>query len=361
MTKIPHIQEIFEHVEFSRRSLIQSLALGGAVLAAGAGVASIASAENIPVSSGGKKVKVGIPLTYGPFNQPWRRGMGTMVKTVLDNGGEVVTIRGEPTKQSELDAMRQLLDRGIDVLCMGNYATESETAYIAEDAHRRGIKTVGFQVTVKDSPSVVEDTWGLATALGYFVQNALKRQGNIVQTAEDKGFFQPFDMEAAQLEMMTSFEPRMKVLPFMSGSTSGSDQISKGRENVLSLLQANPDPASINAIISWWWPLSIGAVQGLNQMNRTNIMIANHYFSEQLLEEMARPESPIAFSTDTPWDIVGEKTAQLALALGRGENVPNDVFRTPVRAITRDQAAETLAKLRKDDAEAIAILKQYGG
>jgi hypothetical protein len=361
MPKETKLEEVQEFVEFTRRTVLRGLVAGGAMVAGAGGLIGAAHADEIPTSDPSKKVKVGIPLTYGPFNQPWRRGMGKMVKTVLENGGEVVTIRGEPTKQSELDAMRQLLDRGIDVLCMGNYATESETAYIAEAAHEKGIRTVGFQVTVKDSPSVVEDTWGLATALGYFVQNKLQRQGTIVQTAEDKGFFQPFDMEGAMLDLMTSFEPRMKMLPFMSGSTSGNDQISKGRENVLSLLQANPEPGSVNAIVSWWWPLTIGAVQALQQMGRSEVFIANHYFSEQLLEEMSRPESPILFSTDTPWDIVGEKTAQLALALARGETVPNDVFRTPVRAITREEAAGALAKLRADDAEAIAILKDYGG
>ena len=37
-------------------------------------------------------------------------------------------------------------DRGIDVLVLGIYSQESETAYIVEEAHRRGIKTVGFMV-----------------------------------------------------------------------------------------------------------------------------------------------------------------------------------------------------------------------
>ncbi|TIN53617.1 MAG: hypothetical protein E5Y29_32660, partial [Mesorhizobium sp.] len=69
-------------------------------------------------------------------------------------------IRGEPTKPSEQSAERALLDRGIDALVMGIYSQESETAYIADEAHKRGIKTVGFTIPVKNSPAVMDDVWG---------------------------------------------------------------------------------------------------------------------------------------------------------------------------------------------------------
>ena len=145
--------ESLEFARTSRRSLLATAgtALGAAALA---GLPQFAAADEVPAAgAGGKKVRVGVPLTYGPFNQPWRRGCWQLVKTVLDSGGEVVTVRGQPTKQSEQEAERALLDRGIDVLCLGIYSLESETAYIADEAHKRGIKTVGFAVTVKEFAS----------------------------------------------------------------------------------------------------------------------------------------------------------------------------------------------------------------
>lgn len=354
------IEEAKEYAEFSRRQFLAAGTAAGTLAATGA-FAGSASASEIQVAQSGKKVRVGIPLTYGPFNQPWRRGCWQLVKTVLDMGGEPVTIRGEPTKASEQEAERQLLDRDIDVLCMGIYSLESETAYIADDAKARGIPTVGFAVPVKDSPAVVEDTWATATTLGYYVQNDMQRRGTLVQTAEDKGFYTPFDMEADMLDLMTRYEPRMEMLPFMPGSVSTQDQISKGRENVLSLLQANPEPGSIDGIISWWWPLTIGAGQALRQMNREDVTIYNHYFSDQLLGEMAAGTFPIVFSTDVPWHTLGKKTAELAMAIGRGEDVAPNVYRVPVTAITQEEAAEALAEVQEMDKQAIALLKEYGG
>lgn len=349
-----------EFAEFSRRDMLKMAAAAGMTAAAGSLIGS-ARAEDIDVAKGGKKVRVGIPLTYGPFNQPWRRGCWQLVQSVLDMGCEPVTIRGEPTKQSEQEAMRGLMDRNIDVLVVGIYSLEPETEYIVDEAVKRGIKTVGFAVPAKGSAAVVEDTWATAMTLGYYVQNVLQRKGTLVQTAEDKGFYTPFDMEAEMLDVMTKYEPNMKMLPFMPGTVSTQDQISKGRENVLSLLQANPEPGSVSGIISWWWPLTTGAGQALKQQNRNDVRLFNHYFSNQLLQEMVAKTYPIEFSTDVPWHTMGKKTAELAVALGRGENVPSNVYRVPVTAILQEEAKAALAEVEEMDKKAIALLGQYGG
>lgn len=351
--------EAVEYGKTSRRSMLAGM--GGVVGAALAGFPQVANAEDVKPSAGGKKVRVGVPLTYGPFNQPWRRGCWQLVKTVIDAGSEVVTIRGEPTKPSEQSAERALLDRGIDVLCMGIYSLESETAYIADEAHKRGIKTVGFAITVKDSPAVMEDTWATAMTLGYFAQNAVNRQGVFAQTAEQRGYYTPFDMEVDMFELMTKYEPRMKTLPFIDGGQGTSDEISVGRQNMLSLLQAHPEPGSLTGFVSWWWPFTLGAGQAMKQMNRSDIALFNHYFSNQFLEAWVNKQVPVLFSTDVPWHLIGKKTGELALSLGRGEDVPNHVYRVPVVAKTPDQAAEALAEVQEMDKQAIALLKQYGG
>ncbi len=352
--------EALEYASFSRRSFMAAAGAFGAG-AAGLGMARYASASDIQVAQSGRKVRVGIPLNYGPFNQPWRRGCWQLVKTVLELGGEPVTIRGEPSKQSEQDAERALLDRDIDVLCLGIYSQESETAYIVDEAKSRGVKTIGFAVPVKESPAVVEDSFATGITLGYYVQNVLQRQGTLVQTAEDKGFYTPFDMEADMVDLMTRYEPRMKMLPFLPGSVSTQDQISKGRENALSLLEANPQPGSINAFISWWWPLTLGAGQAISQLGRDDVRIYNHYFSDQLLQAMVAKAAPIDFSTDVPWHLIGQKTGELAMALGRGEHVDPYMYHVPVTAIVQEEAAQALAEVQEMDAAAIALLKEYGG
>jgi len=339
----------------SRRAVLGGIGAGVAV-AAGTGLftPSIVRAQ-------GTKVRVGLGLNYGPFNQPWRRGCWKIAQTVVEGGGELVTVRGEPSKNSEQASALALLDRDINVLVLGIYSLESETAYIVEEAHKRGIKTVGFVVTAKDSPAVSENTWATAMTIGYHMQNMLGRQGTIAQTAEARGFYTPFDMEADMLSLMTSYEPRMKMLPFISGSVSTDDQISKGRDNMLALLQANPEPGSIAAFMSWWWPLTIGAAQAMQQMGREDIKLYNHYTSDQLLSGMASGDVPVVFSTDVPYHIIGERVGKLALELGRGAEVPNYTDYAPVVTILPDQAAKFRDEVRAMDESAIAYLKPFGG
>lgn len=357
-----------------RRGLLKLAAAGGigaslmAALPKTASAAEATAAEAampswIPqVTPGGKKVRIGLPLGYGPYNQPWRRGCWRAIKKILELGAEPVTMRGQPSKKSEQEMERALLDRNIDALIMGIYSTEEETAFIARDAHRRHIKTVGFAVNVVDSPAVIEDSFGTSLKLGYYVQDALQRQGTVVQTAENPGFYLPFDMEVALMDLIVKYSPKMKMLPFLPGGVSTEDETAISRKNVTALLQAHPKKGSINAFVSWWWPDTLGAAQAIKRMNRTEIKVFNHYFSNQFLSDWASGQYEIAASTDTPWTDMGDAVAQIAVAMARGENVPPRTYHVPVRFITtREEAGQWLAQLKDWDKQAIDLLKQYGG
>jgi len=97
------------------------------------------------------------------------------------------------------------------------------------------------------------------------------------------------------------------------------------------------------------------------QQNRTDVRLFNHYFSDQLLKDMAAKTYPIEFSTDVPWHLLGKKTGELAIALARGEKVEPIQYRVPVTAIVQEEAAAALAEVQKMDKQAIALLGQYGG
>ena len=308
-----------------------------------------------------KKVRIGIPLTYGPLNQPWRRGAGMLVKKVLEMGAEPVTFRGEPTKASERNAEEQLLTRGIDALVMGIYQTQLESKATAQRAQSRGIPTVGFATYVYNSPAVVEDQFGTALKLGNWVLDKLQRRGTVVQTAENPGFYQPFDIEVSMLNLMVKWQPQMTMLPFLPGGVSTQNERQLSRQNVTSLLSAHPQKGSVNAIVSWWWPDSLGAADALRQTGRTEIIIANHYFSNELLTYMSQPNSLILASTDTPWHILGTKTAELAVRMARGERIPPTTSFVPVTFIEKKDAARTLADVKRMDSEVIALLRHYGG
>ena len=103
----------------------------------------------------------------------------------------------------------------------------------------------------------------------------------------------------------------------------------------------------MNAIVSWWWPDSLGAADALRQTGRTEIIIANHYFSNELLTYMSQPNSLILASTDTPWHILGTKTGELAVRMARGERIPPTTYFVPVTSIEKKDAARTLADVKR--------------
>jgi ABC-type sugar transport system substrate-binding protein len=254
-----------------------------------------------------------------------------------------------------------LLTRNVDVLVMGIYQTESESRATAQKAQAQGVKTVGFATYVYNSPNVVEDQFRTALTLGDFVIDKLQRQGTVVQTAENPGFYQPFDIEVSTLDLMVHWQSRMKMLPFMPGGVSTQNERQLARENVSRLLAANPAKGSVNAVVSWWWPDTLGAQDALHQAGRTEVLLANHYFSNELLTAMSRPDTLIAASTDTPWHIIGTTTADLAVALAHGQSLPPATHFVPVTFIEKKDAAKALAEVQSMDTEVIALLSKYGG
>ena len=103
------------------------------------------------------------------------------------------------------------------------------------------------------------------------------------------------------------------------------------------------------------------AADALRQTGRTEIIIANHYFSNELLTYMSQPNSLILASTDTPWHILGTKTGELAVRMARGKRIPPTTYFVPVTFIEKKDAATTLADVKRMDSEVIALLKHYGG
>ena len=114
-----------------------------------------------------------------------------------------------------------------------------------------------------------------------------------------------------------------RMLPFMPGGTGTEDEIAKGRDETLALFQAHPDAVSVNAIISWWWPNTLGAVQAIRRTNRQGVRVMNHYFSlaENLsLHDYRKPPeshfgwlSPMWCVTGSPASSISSHTALIAV------------------------------------------------
>ena len=323
---------------------------------------SICDAPNVTAAA--KKIRIGVPLTYGPQNQPWQRGAAMLLQTLEKRGVEIVPMRGTPGGDSERAVMRRLMQMKVDALPIGIYSNRSESIPLVKEAQGLGIKTAGWITYAVDSPCVMEDAWAVANKLCQMMVANTGGEGGVVYTAESPGFYPPFDMMGKFLETFLKFQPRMENLGYVDGGVSTEDEVAKSRRNFTAFFRAHPKKGSVKVVMSFWWPDTIGAIQAMRDLGRDKegILVFNQYVSKTLYEEMARADSPIVGTTDTDWRWIGEKLGNLLVDLAEGKKISaNENYWCPVPWYPKSQAPELLKALIKTDEWTHEKLIKYGG
>jgi ABC-type sugar transport system substrate-binding protein len=315
-------------------------------------------------AEGDKKLRIGVPLTYGPQNQPWQRGAARLLERLEEHKVEIVAMRGVPSSDSERSVMRRLMQMKVDALPIGIYTNRSESISLVKEAHEKGIKTVGWITYAVDSPSVLEDAWSVAVTLCHKMVQNTGGEGAVVYTAESPGFYPPFDMMGTFLEGFLKYQPRMKNLGYIDGGVSTQDQISLNRRNFSAFFRAHPEKGSVKVLMSFWWPPTVGAIKAMRELGRDKegIQVYNQYVSKTFYEEMARPDTPVVGTTDTDWRWICEKLADVLVAMAKGEEIPKEtIFWSPVPWYPKAQAKELLEWITKTDEWTHKKLREYGG
>lgn len=311
-----------------------------------------------------KKLRIGVPLTYGPQNQPWQRGAARLLERLEEQGVEIVAMRGVPSSDSERSVMRRLMEMKVDALPIGIYTNRSESIALVKEAHEKGIKTVGWITHAVDSPSVLEDAWSVAVTLCQKMIENTGGEGAVVYTAESPGFYPPFDMMGTFLEGLLKYQPRMKNLGYIDGGVSTQDQISLNRQNFSAFFRAHPEKGSVKVLMSFWWPPTVGAIKAMRELGRDKegIQVYNQYVSRTLFEEMARPDTPLVGTTDTDWRWICEKLGDVLVDLAEGKDIPKKtLYWCPVPWYPKEKADEMLKWITTMDEWTHKKLQQYGG
>lgn len=311
-----------------------------------------------------KKLRIGVPLTYGPQNQPWQRGAARLLERLEELNVEIVALRGVPSSDSESSVIRRLIQMKVDALPIGIYTNRSKSIPLVREAHEKGIKTVGWITHAVDSPSVLEDAWGVAVTLCQKMIENTGGKGAVVYTAESPGFYPPFDKMGTFLDGFLKYQPRMKNLGYIDGGVSTQDEISLSRRNFSAFFRAHPEKGSVKVIMGFWWPNTIGAIKAMRELGRDKegIQVYNQYVSKTFYEEMARPDTPVVGTTDTDWRWICEKLANTLVALAKGEQIPAKmIFWSPVPWYPKEKGKEMLEWITKMDEWTHKKLKEYGG
>lgn len=318
----------------------------------------------IPKASAAEELRIGVPLTYGPQNQPWQRGAARLLQRIEELGGKPVTLRGVPSGDSERSVMRRLMQMDIKSLAVGIYSKRSESIAIVKEAKQKGIKTTGWITFAVDSPSVQEDAFGVALTLCRKMIEDAGGEGGVLYTAESPGFYPPFDMMCTFLEGFMKYQPRMKLFPYVDGGVSTADEIALSRKNFGAVFRANPQKGTFKVIMSFWWPDTIGAIQAMREQGRDKegILVYNQYVSHTFYSEMARPDTPVVGTTDTDWRWIGEKLGEILVDQAKGKEIPeNQIFWCPVPFHPKAKAQELLEWTAKTDEWTHKKLREYGG
>ena len=312
-----------------------------------------------------EKVRIGVPLTYGPMNQPWQRWVSMVLTRLEELGAQPVTLRGVPTGDSERAIARRLMQMNVKAVGLGLYTSRSESIGIVKEAHEKGIKVVGMSGThAVDSPSVLDDPWTISLTLCQKMLEYTGAEGGVLHTAESRGFYPPFDMMGDLLKTFMTFQPRMKLYPFIDGGVSTQEEISLTRNNFAAVFKAHPEKGAFKAIIGWWWPNTMGAIQAMREQGRDKegIGVFNTYISKTLLTEMARPDTPLVGCADLDCVKLGSMIGDFLYGVATDPKFPQTAIAwAPVEWVPKEKAKEKLEWLTKDDERTQKKLRQYGG
>jgi ABC-type sugar transport system substrate-binding protein len=312
-----------------------------------------------------EKIRIGVPLTYGPQNQPLQVMAAHILNRLEELGAQPVALRGSPSSESTLSVCRRLLQMNIKSLVVGIYPNRSESMGLAKEAHEKGVKTVGWGGTnIVDSPFITDDMWGNALNVGKKLYVFTQGEGGILHTNESKGFFPPADIMDNLFEVFMKYQPRMKLYPFIDGGVSTQDEIALSRNNFAAVFKANPKKGAFKGIVSWWWPNTIGAIQAMREQGRDKegIGVFSTFVAKTLLTEMVRADTPLVGTMDIDCKAMGVTIAEYLYRLAKGENLSEEiVIWIPYKWIPRDQAKAALDNFNKEIEWTQKKLKEYGG
>ncbi len=256
---------------------------------------------------------------FGQANFFARIGRTVLINTVEALGGEALATVTDNVPD-RISAIETFIQRGVDAIIIQEGDIKM-AAPALEEAHRRGILIASMDAgTAPFVDLVVEsNNWVMGAMAATELMMRTGGEANIVLITNPLG--QMIRMRAGALELvLTEYDGSQIVSELVYAWPDFFPDILSKMESVLT---ANPQPGSVNAVFATFDGVAAAAAEAVRAAGRQDeFAIVGIDGDPQAYEEMSRPDSPmVATVAQQPW-LMAETLVKQVFTLLHGEEIP---------------------------------------
>ena len=283
----------------------------------------------------GEQFRIGIN-NFGQANFFARIGRSVMIDEVKKQGGiPISTVTANVPDR--IKAIETFVAQGVDAIIVQEGDIKMADPALKEAA-RKGIIIASMDAGISRYVNVVVESnnWVMGAMSACELLNRLSKAGKsprIVEIYNPIG--QMIRMRRKELYAVMTEYPDSKVIAgFVYAWPDFFPDIKSKMESVLA---ANPEPGSVNAVFATFDGAGVAAASAIREAGRQNeIMIVGIDGDPQAYEEMSKPDSPfVATTAQQPW-LMARTVVDKVFQLLKGEELPKDHFYIPVKLVVKE-------------------------
>ena len=283
----------------------------------------------------GKQFRIGIN-NFGQANFFARIGRSVMIDEVKKQGGiPISTVT--PNVPDRIKAIETFIAQGVDAIIIQEGDIKMADPALKEAA-RRGIiiASMGSGMSKYVDVGVESNEWVMGAMAASELMDRLSKAGKAARIVEIYNpIGQMIRIRRQELHaVMTEYPDSKIVAGFVYAWPDFFPDIKSKMESVL---EANPEPGSINAVFATFDGAGVAAASAIRETGRQNeIIIVGIDGDPQAYEEMSKPDSPfVATVAQQPW-LMARTVVDKVFQLLRGEKLPRDHFYIPVKLVIKE-------------------------
>ena len=283
----------------------------------------------------GKQFRIGIN-NFGQANFFARIGRSVMIDEVKKQGGiPVATVTANVPDR--IKAIETFIAQGVDAIIIQEGDIKMANPALKEAA-RKGIiiASMGSGMSKYVNVGVESNEWVMGAMAASELMDRLSKAGKAARIVEIYNpLGQMIRIRRQELHAVMTEYPNSKIVAgFVYAWPDFFPDIKSKMESVL---EANPEPGSINAVFATFDGAGVAAASAIREAGRQDeIIIVGIDGDPQAYEEMSKPDSPfVATVAQQPW-LMARTVVDKVFQLLRGEKLPRDHFYIPVKLVTKE-------------------------
>lgn len=304
------------------------------------------------------EVKVGF-ANYS-LRPSWMRAYANLVERCEELGMEPIGIIGEEGYDNEVEALRELIQKDVDVLVISGLP-RSYAYPLIEEAKANGVKCVGMCTDFLDVPNVRPPDIKVGIELGTIMLEHALLQGNVVMLQPGYELSEAMEQRSDFVrDMIKDWYPEMIIShsPIFPWPDPESEVVKITED----FLKENPEPKSIvGVIIPWGDEVGIPVAKTIMDMGRTEIAVVSCDGEEGAYKLIQQGFN--YYTVDLNYSEIGRVTAEVCYKVANGAEFGKEVswmnWIEPSTISTKEEATEKLKMVTEEDSKAKKILERF--